>query len=185
MGVQEELVVQNSVVDVHRVAQIGDPVERTRNDQVNSSRCNSDFGLWRGHEVNSEFVCLLDLIMNKYPETFEHFTTKNKKNCTMKLNLLCTSVNDFNRISLTDVNTEMFAEYRDVFAELQKFGFNISLLVSRLNYTEQICINDTKTKLQDLETLRAEKMQEIQKAFGTMVTNLVVGYIGDDLLSSP
>lgn len=67
MAVQEEHVVQNSVVDAHRVGRIGAPVKRTCNKQVSSSRCNNDFGLWRGNEVNFEFVCLLDLIMNKYP----------------------------------------------------------------------------------------------------------------------
>ncbi|XP_017255629.1 putative F-box/FBD/LRR-repeat protein At4g03220 [Daucus carota subsp. sativus] len=214
LGVLEELVEQNSLLDVERVRQISAPVERTGNDQVRSSRDDSDFALWQGHEVNCEFVCLLDLIMDKYPETFEHFTTKNKKFCTIKLNTLCTSVNDFTKISMTDVDTEMISEYRDVFAELQKFGFNVSWLVSRLNYIEQVrfsqplfselhaidshivdtksklqeyktLFDDTITKLKDLETLRAEKMKEIQKAFGPAVTNLVVGCIGDDLLSSP
>ncbi|XP_074344366.1 uncharacterized protein LOC141683527 [Apium graveolens] len=213
-GMQEEPVGQDSLSDVDRVRQIRSPVERTGNDRVSFAGGNSEFGLWRGHEVNCEFVCLLDLIMDKYPETFEHFTTKNKKFCSVKLNTLCTLVNDFTRISMTDVDAEMIAEYRDAFAELQKFGFNVSWLVSRLIYIEQVRfsrpllselheidshiadaksklqefqvhIDDTKTKLRDLETLRAEKMQEIQIASGTMVTNLVVGYIGDDLFSSP
>ncbi|WOH05434.1 hypothetical protein DCAR_0624850 [Daucus carota subsp. sativus] len=213
MGVQEELVGQNSLLDgeSERVRQIGATVERTGSDRVSSSGTNSDFRLWRGHEVYCEFVCLLDRIMDKYPETFEHFTTKNKKFGTMKLNLLCTSVNDFTKISLSDVDTKTIAEYREVFAELQEFGFNVSWLVGRLNYIEQArfsqplfselhaidchivdaksklqefqtCIDDTKSKLKDLETLRAEKMQAIQKAFGPMATNLVVGYIGDDIL---
>lgn len=46
------------------------------NDRASSSRGNSDFGLWRGQKVNSYFVGLLDLIMTKYPETFECFTAK-------------------------------------------------------------------------------------------------------------
>ncbi|KAK1358589.1 hypothetical protein POM88_043063 [Heracleum sosnowskyi] len=54
---------------------------------------------------------------------------------------------------------------RDVFADLKNLGFNIR-------------IDDTKSKFQDLQTLRGETMQEIQKTFGTMVTNLAVGCIG-------
>ncbi|KAL1812608.1 hypothetical protein ACET3Z_022673 [Daucus carota] len=214
MGVQEELVGQNSLLDGDRVRQIGAPVKRTGSGRVSSSGGNSDFRLWQGHEVYCEFVCLLDRIMDKYPETFEHFTTKNKKFCTIKLNMLCTSVNDFTKISLSDVDAKTIAEYREVFAELQEFGFNVSWLLGRLNYIEQVrfsqpllseihaidchivdaksklqefqvCIDDTKSKLKDLETLRAEKMHAIQKAFGPMATNLVVGYVGDDLLSSP
>ncbi|KAK1373438.1 hypothetical protein POM88_029631 [Heracleum sosnowskyi] len=216
-GVQDELMGQKCLLDSDRVRQHGAPVkrtERTANDCLSSSGGNSDFGIWRGHEVNSEFLCLLNRISNKYPETFEHFTTKNKKFCTLKLNQLCTSVNDFLRISMTDVDTEMIAEYRDVFVELQKFGFNVSWLVNRLNYIEEIrfsqpllseldaiecCIDDAKSKLQefqihlddtknklkDLQALRVEKMQQIQKAFGTLGTNLLAGYTGDDLLSSP
>ncbi|KAK1359188.1 hypothetical protein POM88_043662 [Heracleum sosnowskyi] len=111
-------------------------IEGTDNDQVSSSRGNSDFGLWRGHEVDSKFLCLLDHIMNRYPETFQHFATKNKKFCKMKLDMLCTSVNDFTKISMSEVDTEMIAEYRDVFSGLQKFGFNVSWLVSRLNFVE-------------------------------------------------
>lgn len=138
MGVQEEQMVQNSVFYVDNGREIGSPVNRAGNDRVTNSRANSDFGLWRGHEVNSEFVCLLDLIMNKYPQTFEHFNTKNNKLCTMKLNMLCNLVNDFTKITMTEVDTVMIAECREVFSGLQNFGFNISWLVSRLNYIEQL-----------------------------------------------
>lgn len=214
MRVQEEDLVQNSVVNADRVTKIIVPVQGTSNDQVSSSRGDSDVGSWQGHVVNSEFVCLLDRIMNKYPETFELFTTTNKKLSTMKLNMLGNSVSVFSEIPMTQVNTEMIAEQRVVFDALHKLGFNISWLVNRLNYIEklrfsqpllselhaidchidkakdklqnlQIRVDDTKTELQDLHTLHAEKMQQIQKALGTMGTNLVVGYIGDDLLSGP
>ncbi|XP_074363862.1 FBD-associated F-box protein At5g44490-like [Apium graveolens] len=184
-----------------------------------------DSGLWRRHEVNSEFVCLLDRIMQKYPETFEHFTTKNKKLCSMYLNILCTSLNDFIKISITDFDCEMIVAYRDVFSYLQNQGLDVSWVVNRLNYIEHIwfskalvnelhsidChiedaktklqelqaqvnnvkiklqdletrVDDAKSKLQDLQTLRTEKLTEIEKAFGTMGTNIVVGFIGDDLL---
>ncbi|KAK1398070.1 hypothetical protein POM88_007933 [Heracleum sosnowskyi] len=201
-----------TAVDNDSVVLVGAAVEGSCNDQVSSSRKNIDSGLWQGNEVNSESVCLLDQIMKKYPETFEHLDTKNKKFCTMKLNMLCTAVNDFIKIPVTEVDTEIIVEYRDVFADLQKLGFNLSWLVTRLNNIEQlwfpqpllpklhatdcqdydaksilqdiqIRIDDANIKLQDLQTLRAEKMQEIQKAFKTMDTNLVVGYVGDDLLS--
>ncbi|KAK1352230.1 hypothetical protein POM88_053494 [Heracleum sosnowskyi] len=49
---------------------------------------------------------------------------------------------------------------------------------TKLLVYKSVCIDDTKSKLQDLQTLRSEKMQEIQKTFGTMVTNLAVGCIG-------
>ncbi|KAK1400632.1 hypothetical protein POM88_000237 [Heracleum sosnowskyi] len=163
--------------------------EGTGNDHVSSSMGNSNLGFWRGHEVNFEFVCLLNLIMNKYPETFEYFTIKNKKFCTIMLNMLCTSVNDFIKISMTEVDSEMIAEYRDVFADLKIFGFNVSWLVSRLNYIEQLQFS--WPLLPELHALDCQinearkKMQEIEKAFGTLGSTLAVGCIGDGLLSSP
>ncbi|KAK1354262.1 hypothetical protein POM88_047518 [Heracleum sosnowskyi] len=205
IGVQEQDVVENSEVHAHKVRHVVTPVGGTGNDRASSSKEISDFGIWRGHEVKSGFVCLLDLIMNKYPETFEHYTTKIKKFCTMELNMLCTSINDFTKMSMAKVDIEVITEYRAVFAELQKYGFGVSWLENRLNYVEQLrfshplipelgaidCqIDDTKsklqdlqTKLQDLKTVRAEKLQEIQNVFGTMGANLAVGYIGDDLFS--
>ena len=45
-------------------------------------------------------------------------------------------------------------------------------------------VDDAKIKLQDVRTLRVEKLTEIEKAFGAMGTNLAVGLIGDDLLSN-
>ncbi|KAL1821034.1 hypothetical protein ACET3Z_015903 [Daucus carota] len=47
------------------------------------------------------------------------------------------------------------------------------------------CVDDAKVKLHDKQTLRMEKLSEIEKAFGTKSTNLLVGCIGDDLLSNP
>ncbi|XP_074382024.1 uncharacterized protein LOC141723950 [Apium graveolens] len=206
-GVQEEPVLHNYAVNADKARQISAPIEVTSNYRVSSSRGDSDFRLWRGHEVNSEFVCVLDIIMNKYPETFEHFTTINKKLCTMKLNMLCTSVNVFTNICMNQVDAEMISEHRTVFTALQNLGFDVSWLMNRLNFIEQLRfsqpllpeleaidsqIENAKNKLQDLQihikdlhTLRAEKMQEIQKAFGTMGANLLVGCIGDDLLSGP
>ncbi|XP_074347709.1 uncharacterized protein LOC141686584 [Apium graveolens] len=207
VGVQEEQVVQNSEVQVDAL------VEGTCNDQVTALRANICSGLWWGYEVEAEFVGRLDQIMSKYPRTFEHLTTKNKKFCKLKLNMLCTSVIDFTKIPLTEVDAKVIAEYRHIFADLQKLGFNVSWLVNRLNYIDQLHISqplpelnaidcriddaeselqdlqiqtdDAKLKLHDLQTLRSENMQEIQKPFGTTSTSLVVDYIGYDLLSSP
>ncbi|KAL8099796.1 hypothetical protein AgCh_032159 [Apium graveolens] len=167
VGVQEELVVQSSKDHADGVIHVGAAVEGTCNDQVIFSRENTDSGLWQGIEVNPEFVCLLDQIMKKYPETFEHLNTKNKKFCTMKLNMFCTAVNDFMKIPMTEVDTDMIVEYMDVFADFEKLGLDVSWLVNRLNYVEQIRFskpllpklhatdchsNDAKSKLQDLQT---------------------------------
>ncbi|KAK1364172.1 hypothetical protein POM88_039733 [Heracleum sosnowskyi] len=213
MRVQEQHVVKNLLVDADRFKKVDSPVEGTSNDLVSSTKGNKEFGLWQGHEVNSEFVCLLDLIMHKYPETFEHFSMKNKKLCTLRLNTLCSSLNAFTKIPMTEVDSEIIVEYRDRFTFLQGMGFNLSWVVTRLNYIQHLrfskplitelhaidChIDDAKTKVQDLQaqvddaknilqnlqTLRSEKMSEIQKDFGTMGTSLAVGFIGDDLLSS-
>ncbi|KAL8118891.1 hypothetical protein AgCh_016401 [Apium graveolens] len=214
MGVQEQHMLENPLVDADRVKKVDSPVEGTSNDRVSSTKGYRGFGLWRGHEVNSECVCLLDLIMHKYPETFEHFTTKNKRLCTLMLNTLCSSLNAFTKMSMTEVDSESIVKYRNTFAYLQNMGFNLSWVVTRLNYVQHLrfskplltelhaidCrIDDTKSKIQDLQaqvndaknilqilqTHRSEKMTEIQKEFGTMGINLAVGCIGDDLLSSP
>ncbi|KAK1385280.1 hypothetical protein POM88_023015 [Heracleum sosnowskyi] len=175
MGVQEEHVVQNSEVHDDRIIRcVGAPVKEIVNDRVSSSGKKSDIGLWHGHEVKSEFVCLLDHIINKYPETFEHFATKNKELCTMKLNMLCTTVNNFIKIPMTE----------PLLSELHAIDCHIDDAKSSLEDL-QFRIVDTKTKLQNLQTLRDEKMEEIQKAFGTMGTSLAVGNIGDDLLPGP
>ncbi|KAL8099808.1 hypothetical protein AgCh_032171 [Apium graveolens] len=126
---------------LNRVRNIVSSVDGTDNDHVSSSSGNIDFGLWRGYAVNFKFVLILNAIMEKYPETFDHFTTKNKKFSTMKLNMFCTSVYDFAKISMTEVDTETIAEYRDVFADLQKMGFDVSWLVNLLNYVEQLWIS--------------------------------------------
>ncbi|KAK1403022.1 F-box domain-containing protein [Heracleum sosnowskyi] len=224
----EEHVVEDSVVDADRVRDIDAPLEEIGKDPVSTSRGNRYFGLWLGHKVNYEFVGLLDRIMHQYPETFENFTKKKKKLCTMNLNMFCTSVNDFTKISMSEVDSEMLVEYRDAFAYLQNEGFNVSWVVRRLDYIEhlrfsnplipelyaldcrinddksklqelQACVDDAelklqnlqarvddaKSKLQDVQTHRAEKLKAIKKAFGKMGTKLAIGFIGDDLLSSP
>ncbi|KAK1402950.1 hypothetical protein POM88_002555 [Heracleum sosnowskyi] len=225
MNVQKEHVLEDSVV-ADRARHIDAPVEEIGKDQVSSLTGNGDFGVWLGYKVNPEFICLLDRIMHKYPETFENFTSKNKKLCTMNLNILCTSLNDFTKISMTEVDSEMISGYKDVFAYLKNQGFNVSWALRRLNFIErlryskplvpelhaidcriendrsklqelQACVDDVKIKLQDLQarvdesktklqaeqTLRMQKLIEIEKAFGTVGTKLAVGFIGNDLLS--
>lgn len=97
---------------------------------------------------------------------------------------------------------------------MQNLGFNLGWVLSRLNYIKHLrfskplitelyaidCLiddaksevqdlqartNDAISKLQNLQFLRAEKMTEIEKDFGTINTNLAVGFIADDLLSGP
>ncbi|KAL6555940.1 hypothetical protein OROGR_005228 [Orobanche gracilis] len=83
---------------------------------------------------------------------------------------------------MSEVDTGMIVETNPVFTPL----------LPKLRATDgakstlqdlQIRIDEAKTKLQDLQNLRSEKMQEIQKAFGTLNTNLAVGCVGDDLFS--
>lgn len=190
--------VEHTVVDDERVRQIGAPVAGPRNDQASSSWENSHMVLCQGHEVNSEFLGLLDLIMKKYPETFEQLPPKNKKILTMKLNMFCSSVNAFTKTSKTEVNTEMLTEYRALFTDFQRWGFNINWLMRHLNDIEQHwCskpllyelhaidsrIDDAESKLQDLRTLRAEKMTGSGSS-QIMATSFAdtAGYIGDDIL---
>ncbi|KAK1385525.1 F-box domain-containing protein [Heracleum sosnowskyi] len=192
---QDELIPQNLVAEKLLAASVA----RTGHDQASSSKAPDDFGLWQGHEVNLEFLGLLDCISKKYPETFEYFTTHNKKLCTMKLNMLCTMVKNFTKTSLTEVDTEMITEYRAQFADLQR-SFNVQWLVNHLNSIEQLqCsqplvdklhalhshISDARSKLQDSQTLGMRTMTEIYRNVGTMGTSLVVGNIGECLFSSP
>ncbi|XP_074332206.1 uncharacterized protein LOC141669532 isoform X1 [Apium graveolens] len=161
--------VENSRVDADRARKTDALDEGTNNDLLSSFKGNRVLGLLQGHEVNLEFVCLLDRIMHKYPKTFEHFTLKNNNLCTMNLNMLCTSLNDFTKISMTDVNSDVILEFRDVFAYLKSQVFNVSWLVNGLIpelYEIDCHIDDASSKLQDLQALRMEKMTEFQNDFG-------------------
>ena len=191
MNVQEEHVMEDPVVDSDRVRRSDAPLERTKKDQASSSQGDKDSGLWRGHEVNPEFVCLLDRIMHTYPETFEHFTTKNKMLSAMNLNLLCTSLDNFSKVSLTEVDCEMIDGYRDICAYLQNQGFDVSWGVNRLNYIENLCfsqplipelhgidcciegaktevqhqqahVDDAKSNIQDLQARAKINVQDLQ-----------------------
>lgn len=68
MRVPKEHMVDNFVVDYDKVQQFEGPVARASNNQASSS--------WRlDHEVNSEFVGLLELMKKRCPETFEQVPT--------------------------------------------------------------------------------------------------------------
>lgn len=155
-------------------------------------------GYGKGHEVNSNFLGILNCIEKRYPETFDYFTTSSKKLRTVKLNMLCTTVKAFSKTSLTEVDTETISEYRALFAYLQR-SFNVKWLVDRLNNIVQLQFSqplldkfhavdsrtdDTKSKLQDLQDLRTRMTTEARMEVGTMGANLF-GYIGDDLFSGP
>ncbi|KAK1385521.1 hypothetical protein POM88_023256 [Heracleum sosnowskyi] len=172
-------------------------IARGGNNRASSSRAPGNSGLWKGHEVNSECLGLLDCIAERYPETFDYFTTHSKF-CTIKLNALCATVKAFTKTSMNEVDTEMIAEYRAQFADLQR-SFNVRWLVNRLDYIEKLRfpdplldklhgvdsrIDDAKSKLQDLQALRVRIMTESYRDIGTTDTSLDVGYIGDDLFSA-
>lgn len=179
------LTAQNAVLE--------EPVAKASNDQASSSWETSGFRFWRGHEVKSEFVSLLERITKKYPDTVAHFTSKFDIFHTMMLNMFCITVTSIMNTAVTDVDTEMITEYRALFSDFQRWGFKISWMVSRLNYVEQVrfsqpLLNELHaivSRIQDLQTLRAEKMTEIQKALRTMDASLSLHCIGDDLLPSP
>ncbi|KAL8116510.1 uncharacterized protein LOC141668069 isoform X2 [Apium graveolens] len=163
--VQVEHLGENSVVDADRVRQAGAPVARKGFDQASSLRGNSNFWSWQGLKINTEFVGLLDLIVKKYPETFEHFKAKSETFHTMKLNVLCTSVNEFLKTTMTEFCTDTITEYKDVFADLQRWGFNVYWLVSHLNYIEQIRllpneVHTTEFRTEDVDV--ESKLQELQ-----------------------
>lgn len=93
----------------------------------------------------------------------------------MMLNMLCTSVNEFLGTSMTEVSTDNITEYRDVFADLQRRGFNVVWLVSHLNYVEQLLFSqhqlhainshiDDANKLQELQNYCLKKIAAIHKA---------------------
>lgn len=197
-GVLEELLatksprlknmVENAVIDSHKVRQIEAP--GATNDQANAWE-KTNFALWQGHVVDSEFVGMLDLIMKKYPKTFRNLPKNNEKILTVKLNTLCSLVNTFTKMSMTEVNTEMLTEFRSLFTDLHKWGFNIKWLVRHLNYIKKLHelhaidsrIDIAKIKLQEKLTLCAEKMNG-SESFQTTGTSdaAMSSYIGNGLL---
>lgn len=169
------------------------PVAGAGNNQASSCSCgeNNDIVLWQGHEVRSEFVGLLNLIIKRYPETFEQFNTRNKLFCTMKLNMFCISVNGFLKSLIADVDAGMLTEFKALFCDLQRWGFNVNWLVSRLNYIEQhhcpqsqrnelhasdSLIDDSKIKSRDMKTVGMEKLPDSDSD-----ASILMNYVGDDL----
>lgn len=133
MRMPKEDMLDNPAACANKARYIEAPVAGASNDCASSWE-KSNLLLWRGHEVYSGFVGLLDLIMRKYPQTFENLPKQNKKIRTMKLNMLCSSVNAFTNTSMAEVNIEMINEYGDLFRDLRRWGFDISWLMRRLNY---------------------------------------------------
>ncbi|XP_074341417.1 uncharacterized protein LOC141678892 [Apium graveolens] len=183
-------IVENNVVNSHKVRQIEAPVAGASNGQVNAME-KSNFVLWQGHEVASEFVGVLDLIMKKYPKTFRNLPKKNEKILTVKLNTFCSLVNTFTKMSMTEVNTEMLAEFGSLFTDLHKWGFNINWLVRHLNYIKKLHelhatdsrIDIAKIKLQEKLTQCAEKLNG-SESFQTTGTShaAMPSFIGNGLL---
>lgn len=58
---------------------------------------------------------MLDLIMDKYPQSFKKLTNKNKKIVTVKLNTLASLVNAFTTTLMTEVDNEMLTEFEALF----------------------------------------------------------------------
>ncbi|KAK1397127.1 hypothetical protein POM88_006990 [Heracleum sosnowskyi] len=79
-------------------------------------------------------------------KTFERFTTKSEMVCTLKLDMLCVSVNTFVQTSMTEINTEQGLHVIDSLINDAK---------SKL-HDLQIRIDDAKCKLRDLQTLHVE-----------------------------
>lgn len=191
MRVMEENVVENSEVCAEKVKEVKALVSGESNDRASTSSKKNCFVLWQGHEVNTEYADLLDLIMKRYPETFKHNIIKTNKIWTVKLSMLCSSVNAFTKTSMTEVNSEMLTEYRGLFNILRNSGFNIDWLMRHLNYIEDLFelyaseprIDNAKRKLQDLQTLNAIKMTA-SESFWTEGISLaaIARNIGDGLL---
>lgn len=159
---------------------------------------NDGFALWQGHEVDLEFVDLLELINKNYPETFEHFTPKSEIFYSMGLNMLCSSVKAFAKVSASEVTLATITKYRNLFTDLKILGFNISWLVNRLNWVEEIrfsqplfeelCVIEkrieaSKRELQELQDIRLAKMEEIQVVYGSLGSKLVSSNLADGLFS--
>ena len=97
-----------------------------------------------------------------------------------------------------EMNAEVLSEYRALFTDLQGWGFKLNWLINHLTFIEPLLfsktklnelhaidfhINDAKRKLQDLQTLRVEKMTHSESS-PTKSTSLAVisGYLGDVIL---
>ncbi|KAL8103296.1 hypothetical protein AgCh_027743 [Apium graveolens] len=189
MRVPKENWGENSVLVADKVTQTEAPVSGASRDWADSCE-KSNSVLWQGHEVNSEYVGMLDLIKEKYPYTFQDLPKKNEKLLTVKLNTLCSSVNAFFKTSMAEVDTEMITEYKILFTTLGSWGFNTNWLLSHVSYIENLHelnasdyrIDDAKNKLQELQTLLAEKSTN-SESFQTMgISNAsTAAYIGDGL----
>ena len=101
--------------------------------------------------------------------------------------MLCAIVKAFTETPMSEVDSYMIAEYRDLFANLQR-SYHVKWLVDHLNYIEQLQfsklnavdsrIHNAASTLHDLQALRLRMTRDIQR-------NIAAGYIGDYLFSYP
>lgn len=111
---------------------------------------------------------LLQHIKEKYPETFEHFDPQTEMIYTVGLNTLCTSVSSFFEVMRTNVTTSIITQYRGLFSDLERWGFNASWLVNHLNNADELCSIDNSItgalgEVRELQAQDAEKkVQELQ-----------------------
>ena len=110
---------------------------------------------------------------------------------------MCTTVKTFIETSLTEVDTEMIAEYRALISGLQR-PFNVKWLVNRLNYIEQLNLSQPQPGkfhlvksftdngrgvIQSQPANQTKIKTEIDRDTRTMSTSHAVGSVGDDLPS--
>lgn len=163
---------------------------------VGSSGKNDCFKLWQGHAVYPECVDLLELIRKTYPETFKGFSPQSKMIYTVGLFTLYTAVKSFSNVSTVEVTAATITKYRGLFADLERWGFNINWLVNHLNCIEQLRfsrplvdelhvidrhLEEAQREVRELQSLRSAKVGEIQEAFGHLGTHLAAGCLGDGL----
>lgn len=169
MRVPKDYMAGNFAVDADKVKKFENLVPGPSNDLANPLCDNRDCVYWHGHEVNPECVSLLDLIMQEHPETFAQLTLKSKKIWTMKLNMLCSLVNAFTNTSMTEVDIELLTEYRELFSDLQRWGFNVNWLMCRLNSVEHLHFSKysfDKFHATNTRTVMQRMKSKIYKHFG-------------------
>lgn len=76
-----------------------------------SSKENNIFCLWRSHKVLLKFVHSISLWKSTW-KSLRASPPKEKMFCTLKLNMICTSLNAFVKTTVTEINTEVITEYR-------------------------------------------------------------------------
>ncbi|KAK1402972.1 hypothetical protein POM88_002577 [Heracleum sosnowskyi] len=172
--------VEDLMVDADRVRHIDASVEGTDKDQTSSLRGERDFRLWRSHvrismtDVDSQMiVAYRDIFSYLQNQGFNISWMVNRLNYIEHLRFSKPLIDELQSIDshMDDAKTKL----QELQARADDARIQLQDLLGR--------VDDAKLKLQDVQTLRVEKLTAIEKAFGTMGTNLAVGFIGDDLLS--